>query len=212
MVFAFSACQKSAVENSNNLPLPQSSPTLTPSYDSPIRKIDFENFTYFWTKGLSTKDEKTFTLKNGELPYEKERIGVSLAKVEYGDLTNDSKDEAIINLGLQTSGSAMPNMVCIYALENEKPKLLWSFDTGDRAEGGLKKVYAENGGLIVELFGDDKFENGEWKFDLPKKDAGGLCCPTAFTKLRFKWNGKKFVVDGKPELFNYDWRKEMNKQ
>ncbi len=227
IALTFSACQKSAVEN-NSLISSQTPPSVSPTLDfgsmpapnsetsreklySSIRKIDFKNFTYPWTKDLSTKDEKTFTLKDGEIPFEREgQMGVSLAKIEYADVTGDGADEAILIISLETGGSAVPNIVYVYTVESEKPKLLWSFDTGDRAQGGLKRVYEENRRLVVETFGDNKFENDKWEFKFPKKIAG-YCCPTAYTKIRLKWNGEKFAVEGKPELFDYDW-KHQNKE
>ena len=66
--------------------------------------------------------------------------------------------------------------------------------TSDRASGGLKKIYAANDELIVETFGDNKFVNDKWKFDYPKGEFKGDCCPIAYTKIRFKWNCKKFVI------------------
>ncbi len=142
IVFTFSACQKSEADNINISPSkafssPQTpNPISSPALDSPVRKVDFKNFTYPWTEDLSSKFEKTFTLKNGERPYEPHgSMGISLDKIEYVDVTNDTVDEAILTISLQTGGSAMPNIIYIYSLENEKPKLLWSFDTGDRAEG-----------------------------------------------------------------------------
>ncbi|MCA1640257.1 MAG: hypothetical protein LC768_18375 [Acidobacteria bacterium] len=137
--------------------------------------------------------------------------GIFFGEADYWDLTGDGKEEAILTLSIQTGGSAIPELIYIYTLQNSKPKMLWGFMTGDRAEGGLKEVYAENGELVVELFGVDKFENNEWKFNLPKEGAGGLCCPTVFTKFRFKWNGRNFALIGKPELFDYDWKKEVTK-
>ncbi|HEY0457579.1 MAG TPA: hypothetical protein VGC97_00410 [Pyrinomonadaceae bacterium] len=204
MAFAFSACGKSAAENVPVVP----SSIITPAPalpESPIRSVDFGNFTYPWTEEMSSADEKILTLKNGKREFViNGQIGVSLSKPEYGDVTNDGEEEALINLSVQTGGSSMPNMIYVYTLENKKPKLLWSFDTGDRAEGGFKKIYAEHGELVVELFGDGKFENGKRSFDIPKGKFKGLCCPTVFTKNRFKWNGEKFVVEGTPELFDYD--------
>ncbi|MDQ6788646.1 MAG: hypothetical protein M3033_17725 [Acidobacteriota bacterium] len=214
ITFAFSACQKSVAGNSvvssEISPNQVSSKTPSPRLNSPIRKIDFRNFTYPWTEGLSTKDEKNFTLKDGEIPFERDgQMGVSLEKIEYVDITGDGADEAILIISLQTGGSAVPNVVYVYTIEKEKPKLLWSFYTGDRAEGGLKKVYAENGNLIVELFSNNKFIESKNEFEFPSELElkNGLCCPTNFTQFRFKWNGEKFVVKGKPELFEYDMKK-----
>lgn len=218
MAFALSACQKSVVENNNNLLLTQTSPSVSPTLDSspapnqdsPIRKIDFKNSKYPWVY-MNSVDRGFFKLSNGEQEKTEQEDSATLQKIEYGDVTNDGEAEAIISIYPDTGGNCSCDMVYIYTYNSEKPKLIWGFGTGDRAEGGLKKVYAENGNLIVELFGDDKFENGEWKYDIAEGKFNGLCCPTTFTKLRFKWNGKKFVVDGKSESFDYDWRKEMNR-
>ena len=215
--FIFSGCQKSAAENNQTLsqPLPSVSPTLNLSstissdLNSPIRKIDFDNYTYSGPDDYA----ETFTLKNGEKDFEMgEEDGIDLFKKEYADLTGDGNEDAILTMSIQTGGSSSPHLVYIYALKNNKPKVLWSFMTGDRAEGGLKKVYADNGELVVETFGDNKFENDKWVFNFPNKDKfSGYCCPTAYTKIRFKWNGEKFAADGKPELFDYDMKKETNK-
>jgi hypothetical protein len=219
IAIAFSACQKSTAENKQEQP--QSSPTVSPITDSSpistpnavssVREVDFKNFTYTWTKGQEI-DEKEFTLKDGEKEMTDKTNGASLYKVEYGDVTSDGVEEAMISLAPETGGNCSCEMVYIYTLENQRPKLLWSFDTEDRAQGGLKRVYANKSELIVETFGDNKFENDQWSFSLPKDKFGGLCCPTAYTKIRFKWNGEKFAVAGKPELFDYDWKKEMSKQ
>lgn len=216
ITFMYSACQKSAAENSKTetesspavSPTPGISITPVPNLNSPIRKVDFDNFTY------SAIDDygETFTLKNAEKTFKMgEEDGIDLFRTEYADLTDDGNEEAILTMSIQTGGSSMPNLIYIYTLKNTKPKLLWGFMTGDRAEGGLKKVYAENGELVVETFGDNKFEDDKWKFDFPQNRFSGYCCPTAYTKIRFKYNGTKFVAQGKPELFDYDMKKETNK-
>ena len=211
ITFTFSACQKSEADKITDSTLPTisvsqiPSPTQTPAINSPIRKIDFENFKYPWTEDLSSPDDETFTLKKGERPFERNgQMGISLGKIEYADVTNDGEEDAIMSMSVQTGGSSMPSMIYIYTLQNNSPKLLWHFDTGDRAEGGLKNIYAASGNFIIELFGDDQFENGEWKYDIPENKFKGLCCPTVFTKFKFKWTGEKFVEAGKPALFDYD--------
>jgi hypothetical protein len=156
---------------------------------------------------MNTLEVGVFELRNGGQKKTEQQDGAILQKIEYGDVTNDGEEEAIIRISPDTGGNCSCDIVYIYTYNIEKPTLLWGFGTGDRAEGGLKKIYAENGELIIELFGDDKFENGEWKYDIAEGKFNGLCCPTTFTKFHFKWNGEKFVVDGNPELFDYDWKK-----
>ena len=140
-------------------------------------------------------------------------IAFSLENIEYADLTNDKEDEAIIHISVQYGGSAKSGLFYVYTLDNNKPKKLWYIESGYGAEGELKKVYAENNKLIVELFGNNKFIENTYKFKFPNQKVipKNLCCPTNFTKFSFKWNGEKFALDGKPKLFGYDWKKEMNK-
>lgn len=98
------SCQHSeATETSASKKISDNSPTSAPNLNSPIRKIDFKNFTYPWTEDLTSNDDKTFTLKDGETPFELgKQMGVLLGKVKYADLTNDGQDEALITISLQT--------------------------------------------------------------------------------------------------------------
>ncbi len=220
--FAFSACQKAAENNVPPIPqlLPSVSPDFTPGSEDPavkkidpsIRKFDFKNFTYPLTEDQGGGNGETFTLKNGRQEGSEQQIEATLQKIEYGDVTGDGKEEAMIGIYPYSGGNCQCYMVFIYALEDKKPKLLWSFDTWDKAQGGFKRAYAENGGLIIELFGDSKFENGKWDFQIPEGKFKGLCCPTVYTKNRFKWSGGKFVVEGTPELFDYDWKNQKKEK
>ncbi len=207
VTFAFSACQKSTAENSQAQPQPIISPT--PNENLLIRKIDFKNSTYPDETG-----KNIFTLTNGEEPFgQMKDIAFKLENIEYSDLTNDKEDEAIIHISVQYGGSDKSGLFYIYAVENNKTKMLWYVESGYGAEGELKKVYAENNKLIVELFGNNKFNQDTGVFEFPNQKVipKDLCCPTTFTRFRFRWNGEKFALDGKPELFNYDWKKKIDK-
>jgi hypothetical protein len=171
------------------------SETVNPSPNSPIRSIDFRNFTYSFTEGLRnpTDPKPTFTLKDGKHPETRDKqglvgeIGISLNNVIYGDVTGDNQEDAILTMSILTGGSAAPNIVYIYTLENNRPKQLWDFTTGDRANKGLRKVYSENEQLIVEL-------------NSPVESKGD-CCPVFFTRSKYKWTGKKFqIVENQEKL------------
>lgn len=43
------------------------------------------------------------------------------------------------------SCSAIPYHVYIFTLENGKPEVIWDFDTGDRADGGLRQSTRRTG-------------------------------------------------------------------
>jgi hypothetical protein len=151
--------------------------------------VAFDNITYpnFPDYGHPDGREKKYiTLKPGE-------GGPNF--LNYGDVTGDGNEEAMVALGIDNRGSAIPDYVYIFAVEKGKPKLIWDFETGDRADGGLRNVYAENGQLVIELFGKDRFIGGQ----LYRGDEG-LCCPSSFTRTRYKWTGKHFEVVSK-EIF-----------
>jgi hypothetical protein len=158
---------------------------------SAIRSIDFANFTYPWVPTLGNP-KKTFTLehgtyigKNGELP-------TGLFSITYGDLTNDNKEEAIVVLDVTVKGgSASPNIVYLYSLtDSTSPKLLWAFSTGDRRDGGLRRVYSENGKLIVELYGKSKIIGADLYSDDGTQTETPF--PYYYTRVRYSWNDSKF--------------------
>ena len=165
-------------------------PSSAPSYS--IRSVDFSNFTYSWIADLGNP-KKTFTLQNGELPPTRNErglvdgMGVSLERVEYGDVTGDGQEEAIVVLSILTGGSATPHAIYVYGRGGDQTKLLWSGSTDDRADGGLQKVYAQNGELVLERFSP-----------VGKK---GDCCPTRFTRVRYEWRGHRFHQKGKEETW-----------
>ncbi|MBK8467170.1 MAG: hypothetical protein IPL32_15225 [Chloracidobacterium sp.] len=131
--------------------------------------------------------KRKFTLTNGEFKCTKDQMGVTLSRVTYGDVTGDGIEEAIVSMSIQTGGSAIPGVVYVYSLRSERPSPLWSFSTGDRADGGLREVYSEKGSLIVELFGPQK-----------KDEADGQ--QKRFTRTRYIWNNSRFRQKATKEI------------
>ncbi len=127
-----------------------SSPKLTPTVeqipearDSSIRHIDFSNFTFQGSKGLFPTAEyetENYTLVNGKSEQTEDQYAMDLGRIEYGDVTGDDAEEAMISLAVLTEGSAGVNHVYIYTLEKNRPKFLWGFESGDRAWGGLNRA------------------------------------------------------------------------
>jgi hypothetical protein len=165
---------------------------------SSIRSVDFANFTFPRTTGLKVSGgRKTFTLKDGRFPESTNEVGMSLADVTYGDVTGDGVEEAMVNLGIHTGGSAMPNCLYIYTLDGKRPRLLWAFETGDRADGGLRRIYAEDGQLVIELYGRGTRIGGR----LYGTEDVSACCARSVTRTPYRWRGGKFRRAGKSEVF-----------
>ena len=192
--FAFSACQKSVAEN-NALSLPQSlpsvsptlnlSPTPEPNSDSPIRKIDFRNFTYSWTKTFGNFGE-TFTLANGEKKLE--TVGLlTLKSVVYGDLV-DGEDEAIITIWIEDD-NATSEMLFVYKMEGDKSKILQSFEFSEDTH--LATAFVAHGELVIttynQLSGDSE------------------CCPSIVEISHYRWQKDKFVIQGESQKIPNDY-------
>lgn len=182
---------------------------------SPLGTFDFKNFTYPLPRGWQHRDSDEIVLANGKLepklqdisdemsPEEKaerraeSRIGMSYVTTKYLDANNDGSDDAVVILKIETGGAAIPQLVYIYEWKDAAPLLLWNFRTGDRADGGLKDIRAENGELVVELFGQDRFLLGQTETGKITGDEEQLCCPTFFTRTFYKWNGRNFLMQRK---------------
>ena len=182
---------------------------------SPLGAFNFKDFTYPLPRGWQNPDGSDLTLIDGRVvPVSKfasedmeddekaearatRRIGMSYVTTKYLDVTGDGQDEAIVILKVETTGNAIPQLVYIYEWKDDKPELLWNFRTGDRADGGLKDMRIENGMLVVELYGQDRFLLGETETGKITGDEEQLCCPTSFTRTLYKWNGRNFLMQGK---------------
>lgn len=183
--------------------------------EAPIGKFDFRNFSFPLPRGWENPDGSEITLENGRrepvivdtnvdssdeerlLAKADRRIGMSYVTTKFLDVNGDGIDEAIVILKIETAGSAIPQIGYIYTWKDDKPELMWTFRTGDRADGGLKDVRIENGLLVVEMFGQDRFLLGQMETGKITGDYEQLCCPSYFTRTAYKWNGKAFVMQGK---------------
>lgn len=168
---------------------------------SPLGNFDFKNYKYPLPRGWQDSDGKEVELVDGKRPMEMteevERIGLSYATTKFLDVTGDGQDEAFVILKIETGGGAIPQLVYVFTWKTDAPELIWYFRTGDRADGGLKDIRAENGLAVVELFGQDRYILGELDTAKITGDEEQLCCPTHFTLSRYKWNGNAFRLEGK---------------
>jgi hypothetical protein len=186
-----------------NQPQPQIVETPPPSdtqNSSPLAKVDFRNFTFPLPRGWQDASGE-ITLTNGLAPLSMEKedlkLGARYVATKFGDVTGDGQDEAFVIVKLETGGSAFPQVVYVYEWKNEKPERLWYFRTGDRSDGGLKDIRAENSELVIELFGQDRYIFGDVETLKIVGDEFRLCCPNYFTRNRYKLTGGRFVMQGK---------------
>lgn len=145
---------------------------------------------------------KSFTLRHGVFRprfNERgniERLGAYLKSVEFADVTGDGQQEAIVAVGNLCDCSGVWFGIYVYEFRGRKPsRLLWAFPTGNRANGGLRRVYGRRGKLMVELYGTGSGP------DLPAKSFNGsACCTDDYTQRKYRWNGRRFVQEGKARV------------
>ncbi len=223
--------QLPSVATPNASPSPSSTPSIpnpqselldnrNKTTSSPLGTFDFKNYTYELPRGWQNPDGSIdITLMNGKIaPIERDvtddmdpeskadakaqrRIGMTYVTAKYLDVTGDGEDEALVVLKIETGGGAFPQIVYVFTWKDGKPELIWPFRTGDRADGGLKDLRSENGELVVELYGQDRFILGQTETGKITGDEEQLCCPTFFTRSFYKWNGKNFLMQRKRLTF-----------
>lgn len=167
---------------------------LTPSairehpQESSIRAVDFRNFTYPWYPSpyRPPYGSREVRLRSGELLVDEvgndNDLWFGLANISYADLTRDGEEEAIITVVGNTNPNGSRGCTFIYTMGRAAPRLLWSFESGDRAYGGLRRIGAEDGDLVVEHYDPGPEE----------EFLGAMCCPTRFIRSRHRWDGRRF--------------------
>lgn len=147
-----------------------------------IREIDFQNFTFPWTKTFGGKG-KSFTLKNGIAKLTDERE-LSFESLSYVDVADDYDEQALVVVKID-DGNATYEMLYVFAVENGKPKFLESFEFGDGFNIHFGTAFAAHGELIIETY------------QQTAKDAE--CCPSVIDISYYKWHKDKFVLQGEPQ-------------
>jgi hypothetical protein len=170
--------------------------------DHDIRNVDFGNHVYPWhpTRGWphalewqriseenhveivnrrwKEPDDSGTTSSNSGAPF----VGLTLEEIVFGDLTGDSKDEAVVILRYDSGGTQYHHYVYVYRMEADSLKLLAWFRSGDRAANGLYRVVVRDHKLIVDLYD-------------PARQQGD-CCSSGFIRRQYRWSGSMFVKTG----------------
>lgn len=152
--------------------------------------VDFRNFTYP-KDCLSEEGAKPtpFTLQNGEFDGGSKQVSFGFTSVRFADVTGDGVDEAIVVLSFYTGGSAVPHCVYVFQREDAKVNLIHDFYGGDRASDGLRRVYGENGDLVVDQYLDD---------------GAGAARPSLYMRRRFTYKEGAFLITSEERFPNPD--------
>jgi hypothetical protein len=155
---------------------------------SDIHKVDLKNFTY--EPACAGEGTTKVRVRDGKYSKETEQDGYTdrfyfdVMAIEYGDVTGDGIDDAIVLTVCNTGGTGNFTEGFVYSMKGARPSLVIRIPGGDRADGGLRSITAENGMLVVEYNDPDK--------------AAGACCPEGIVIETMRISGKKLVTVGKP--------------
>jgi len=163
-----------------------------------IRKIDFTNFIYqpAYCSRMFAKDgmPRSVAVKGGEFKTEQVYLDVSKDDLLYGDLTGDGVEKAIVPV---TCGNIGANdyltEVMVFGWIGAKPSLLGTLDNG-RLERDYARYHPKT--ILWPLL---KVAAVEDRTLVIKGAADGPhCCPRYDVAFRYRWNGRGFVLIGRP--------------
>lgn len=169
-----------------------SAPSLGQQLDGKdITNVDFRNFTYPVTEDLGTiLPLRTFSIVEGGYSFQggpkDTRVKIGHLGTIYDHVTGKGDSlSAIVVFSVAageygTIGTGRSQCVYIYSLQRGKLDLLWSFETGDRADGGLRNIYGTNGNLTIETY---------------IADVGSCAnCAKTFKQSIYEWTGSRFKL------------------
>ena len=178
-------------------PSPLRNDTATVASAGPsIRSIDWMNRVY--TSGAGGQP---YQVENGEYEYAYDEDGnlvapdyqpadpdafvergyFSVTPPEFGDLTGDGAEEAVIVTLESTGGTGRFSGIDVYTMQGGKEVVLGGIPGGDRGDGGIAGVRIEGGVVVVDR--------------MKSLDTDGACCPSRLVHERWTWNGAAFVED-----------------
>ena len=170
----------------------------TASSQSPIRQIDFRNFTYAWDepialdttwRWLDSSPQSHIKVSDGMYSFDDENDMegepspfLSVDSITYGDLTGDGTEEAIVKLNYSSGGTANWDYLYVYRLRKGHLLLLGRLESGTRGYGGLIRVTVEGASLVMDFADKDKLL--------------GDCCSAGYIRVHYRWQRGTFVEFG----------------
>lgn len=168
-----------------------------------IRSVNFRDFTYPTSnRCVDAAGGRNVKVSQGKSIHSRDKhygpVGFRVAKITYGDLTNDGVEEAVIathcgfigNVNLPQSPWAD---TYVYTLQNGKPHLLAMVDW-TTYEPNYQRYYQD--GTILFYGGPEGIING--KLLLGAWAGQGRCCPEYEVSMNLRWNGQRFITTEKP--------------
>jgi hypothetical protein len=112
------------------------------------------------------------------------QIDAHLIDVQYGDVTFDGRDEALVVLGYSLGGTGFFTFANLYGIEAGELRILGRINGGDRAYGNFHDIAIEHGRLRVVR---------NWT-------TSCMGCVEGYETTIWKWNGTKLALEKKTRV------------
>lgn len=179
--------------------------------------VDFKNFSY----PVRFKNQ-TIRLKDGHVEFLQDKVFYNawfdLKAVDYADVNDDGKKEAIVQLVWVSCGASCDGgswLFFIYESAGNRAKLLSKIETGSLAyqECGLKSFVLEGRSLSLETFQPCAFDGVSIRSTQKRgaKDPIGKFGAEEFTRFRLVFAGNRFKLQ-KREIFPFPQGEVLNYQ
>jgi len=123
------------------------------------------------------------------------------AELDYGDLTGDGIEEAVIAFHYSWGVSGRACGVLVYTLKDGQPRLLLSVEGGDRAYGGIESAHTTSDdnfdARCPHTFGGVCVGHGPLKVARYRPTKTGCSACYGFIETtNYRWDGNRFVSAG----------------
>lgn len=152
----------------------------SPAYRT-LRDIDFENYTYRYA-------DQEFQVEGGRYESAEDDASIEsldVINIKFGPLTQTQQENVVVLTRYNGGGTGLFDTLHVFKLSKGRPVLVDVLEAGDRASGGIKSFYIENGALYVTSY-----------------DGEQNACNTCYDYERttgYKWNGHELAVIWKSE-------------
>lgn len=173
-----------------------------PEVPSAFRDVDFENRKYPVGRGTVRLSGGTFELSEGSSG----RVSYRFEEVDYADVNNDGRKEAIVHLSQLICGGSCDggtDLFYFYTARRGAVSLLTKLEIGSFAyDCGLKLFKLRNESLVVETFRTCRFTGSAFRTTRAPNEEGGKLGTNRYTQFKLKFTGGRFI-QRKREVFSY---------
>jgi hypothetical protein len=149
----------------------------------------------------------TVVVKDGTFGHNSEESAhFEVQKPIYGDVTSNGVEAAVVPAVCEPphANDAMGQEIFVFTLKGGAPSLLGELNDVT-ISNDYHRYYPTSNYHHVALGGKQGIRILEHTLVVTVIADGPVCCPKSRARLQYRWNGKRFVIIGKPSKSAYDW-------